>query len=43
VTGADATTLGPILAAATSITPFSSGGAQFTLFVRPLLPDETAG
>jgi hypothetical protein len=42
VTGADATTLGPILASATSITPFSSGGAEFTLYVRPLLPDESA-
>jgi hypothetical protein len=42
VTGADSATLGPILAAATQITPFSSGGKQWTIFIRPLLPDEVA-
>jgi len=40
VFGADATTLGPVLAAANSLTAFSSGGNLYTLFVRPLLPDE---
>jgi hypothetical protein len=40
VLGADAATLGPVLAAATAITPFSSGGKMYTLYVRPLLPDE---
>ena len=37
---ADAETLGPVLAAATQVTPFTSGGAEFTLYVTPLLPDE---
>ena len=40
VLGADAATLGPILATATSQTAFSSGGTLYTLYVRPLLPDE---
>jgi hypothetical protein len=40
VSGADATTLGPILESATQITPFTSGGTQWTITVRPLLPDE---
>ena len=40
VSGADAATLGPILASATQITPFTSGGTQWTISVRPLLPDE---
>jgi hypothetical protein len=40
VLGADATTLGPILAAASQLTAFSSGGKLYTLYVRPLLPDE---
>jgi hypothetical protein len=39
-TGADADALGPVFSAATQITPFVSGGEQFTLYVRPLLPDE---
>jgi hypothetical protein len=45
VFGADAATLGPVLAAANALTGFSSGGNLYTLFVRPLLPDEvpTAG
>jgi hypothetical protein len=41
VSGADATTLAPVLAKATAITPFTSGGQSFTLYVRPLMPDET--
>jgi hypothetical protein len=40
VSGQDAATLAPVLAGATAITPFASGGASFTLYVRPLLPDE---
>ncbi|HEY7937148.1 MAG TPA: hypothetical protein VID26_08460 [Candidatus Limnocylindrales bacterium] len=40
VSGADATKLGPILESATQITPFTSGGSQWTITVRPLLPDE---
>jgi hypothetical protein len=39
----DAAMLAPLLAAATQITPFTSGGASFTLYVSPLLPDEPAG
>jgi hypothetical protein len=40
VFGADAATLGPVLATANVLTGFSSGGNLYTLFVRPLLPDE---
>jgi hypothetical protein len=40
VFGADAATLGPVLAAANSQTPFISAGRLYTLYVRPLLPDE---
>jgi hypothetical protein len=40
VFGADAATLGPVLAAANALTGFSSGGNLYTLYVRPLLPDE---
>ena len=43
VLGADAARLGPILAAATVQTPFTSAGASYTLSVRPLLPDELGG
>ncbi len=43
VIGADAATLAPILTAATTATPFTSGGKSYTLFVRPLLPDESGG
>jgi hypothetical protein len=44
VTGADAATLGPVLANASQLTGFRSGGQVWTLAVRPLLPDEvTAG
>lgn len=42
VVGADSATLGPILAGATQITPFTSGGESWTIVVRPLLPDEVA-
>jgi hypothetical protein len=43
VDGTDAATLGPVLAGATSVTGFTSGGQTYTLYVRPLLPDETGG
>jgi len=43
VVGADAAQLAPILKAATAATPFTSGGKSYTLWVRPLLPDETGG
>jgi hypothetical protein len=42
VFGADAVTLGPVLAAANALTAFSSGGNLYTLYVRPLLPDEVS-
>jgi hypothetical protein len=38
--GKDVAILAPILSRATTLTPFTSGGAAFTLYVRPLLPDE---
>jgi hypothetical protein len=38
--GADAQALLPILTKANVLTPFSSGGHVFTLYVRALLPDE---
>ncbi len=40
VTGADAATLGPVLANASQLTGFRSGGQVWTLAARPLLPDE---
>ena len=40
VFGADAATLAPVLQAATQVTAFSSNGKLYTLYVRPLLPDE---
>jgi hypothetical protein len=40
VFGADATALGPVLSNANALTPFSSEGMLYTLYVRPLLPDE---
>ncbi len=40
VTGSDGATLGPILAGATQLTGFTSGGAEWTIAARPLLPDE---
>lgn len=41
--GADAEALAPILATATTATPFTSDGATFTLWVRALLPHELPG
>ena len=38
--GADAATLAPILASASTATGFTSEGTTWTLYVRPLLPDE---
>jgi hypothetical protein len=43
VLGADAAALAPILRSATAITPFVSAGKSYTLYVRPLLPDEVPG
>ncbi len=43
VTGVDAAALEPVLARATQLTAFKSGGRSYTLYVRPLLPDEFAG
>jgi hypothetical protein len=43
VFGADAAILAPVLERATTLTAFTSGGASYTLYVRPLLPDETGG
>jgi hypothetical protein len=40
VFGADAAVLGPVLQAANSQTAFISGSNLYTLYVRPLLPDE---
>jgi hypothetical protein len=42
VLGDDAKTLGPFLAEANALTPIVSNGKPYTLFVRPLLPDESA-
>lgn len=38
--GADADALTPILTRATTVTTFTSAGKSYTLYVRPLLPDE---
>ncbi len=38
--GTDAEVLGPVLAGASVATGFTSGGSTWTLYVRPLLPDE---
>ena len=43
VAGADAVTLGAALAQATQLTAFTSGGRAYTLYARPLLPDELGG
>jgi hypothetical protein len=43
VVGGDAATLAPVLAGATIDTGFTSGGQTWTLYVRPLLPDELGG
>ena len=40
VVGADADLLGPILERATQATGFTSDGGTWTLYARPLLPDE---
>ncbi len=40
VTGADLDTLRPLLAQATQITGWTSGGALYTLMLLPMLPDE---
>jgi len=40
VVGADAKVLGPVLERATKATGFTSDGGTWTLYVRPLLPDE---
>ncbi len=39
----DAAALAPILAQATTLTAFTSDGMSYTLYVRPLLPDEVGG
>ena len=41
--GDDAGLLAPLLARATSITPFTSAGSAYTLSVRALYPDELGG
>jgi hypothetical protein len=41
VLGADAATLAPVLDKANQATAFTSGGKEWTLYVRPLLPDES--
>ena len=43
VLGADAATVGPLVARASSETAWTSGGKSWTLSVRPLLPDELGG
>jgi hypothetical protein len=43
VSGTDAAMLAPFLASATTLTAITSGGQSFTVYVRPLLPDESGG
>jgi hypothetical protein len=43
VLGPDAMNLAAVLRGATTISVFTSGGRSYTLYVRPLLPDEIAG
>ncbi len=43
VVGADAARLAPVLRSATTLDVFSSGGTSYTLWARPLLPDEIGG
>jgi hypothetical protein len=43
VVGPDATQLGPVLRAATTLDRFISGGKSYQVWVRPLLPDEIGG
>jgi hypothetical protein len=42
ISGDDLATLKPLLQQATQITLWESGGSQYNLFFRPLLPDEAA-
>lgn len=42
VTGGDLATLRPLLSQATQITLWKSGGHEYYLYFKPLLPDETA-
>ncbi len=42
VGGADLATLWPVLADANALTPFTGGGREYQLVVRPLLPHEAA-
>ena len=42
VDGTDLTTLWPVLGDANALTPFTSGGREYQLVVRPLLPHEAA-
>jgi hypothetical protein len=42
VLGDEAKTIGPFLARANTLTPIVSAGKPYTMFVRPLLPDESA-
>lgn len=41
VSGSDAVALAPFLERASRLTPITSGGQTYSLYVRPLLPDET--
>jgi len=43
VSGADAAALAPFLRTATTLTPVTSEGQTYTLYVRPLLPAEGGG
>ncbi|MEA2631656.1 MAG: hypothetical protein QOE66_1875, partial [Chloroflexota bacterium] len=43
VLGSDATRLAEVLRAARTGDAFTSGSKSFTLWVRPLLPDEVGG
>lgn len=43
ILGADVATAAPVFEAASSDTPFTSGGQVYTLYVRALLPDEAGG
>jgi hypothetical protein len=43
VVGPDATQLGPVLRAATTLDRFTSAGKSYQVWVRPLLPDEIGG
>jgi hypothetical protein len=43
VLGADAALLAPVLRSANALSTFSAGGRSYSLWVRPLLPDEIGG